>query len=61
MALEMDGCSLCTKAEGELKSVSSKLKCLHKEKISFNFWKKKCELEPFMSDPILLQVFHANI
>ncbi|XP_028391786.1 metallophosphoesterase 1-like [Dendronephthya gigantea] len=57
MALEQDGCSLCTKAEENLKSISSKLKCLHKDKITLNFWKKKCELEPFMSDPILLQHF----
>ena len=56
MALEQDECSLCKKAEQELKQVSSKLKCLHKDKITFNFWKKQCELAPFMSDPILLQV-----
>lgn len=56
MALERDGCSLCTKAEEELKLVSSKLKCLHKDQIIFNFWKKKCKLAPPMSDPILLQV-----
>ena len=56
MALEGDGCALCKKAEQELKQVSSQLKCLHKDKIMFNFWRKQCELAPLMSDPILLQV-----
>ena len=60
MALEGDECSLCTKAEDELKMVSSKLKCLHKDKINFNFLKKRCALSPPMSDPILLQVLQTT-
>ena len=57
MALEQDGCALCEKAEQELKQVSSQLKCLHKDKLMFNFWRKQCVLAPFMSDPVLLQHF----
>ena len=61
MALEQDECSLCKKAEKDLKLVSSKLKCLHmNEFVNFNFWKKKCELSPIMSDPVLLQVMGGN-
>lgn len=56
MALAQDDCSLCFKAERELKRVSSKLKCLHKKKVEFSFWKKECQLAQTMSDPILLQV-----
>jgi hypothetical protein len=60
MALEQDGCSLCIKAEQELKQLSSKLKCLYKDKFIFDFWKKQCELAPLMSRPILLQVLHKK-
>ena len=58
MALEQDGCALCEKAEQELKQVSSKLKCLHKDKITLSFWRKQCALvAPLLSDPVLLQHF----
>ena len=56
MAFEQDGCSLCMKAEIELQKVTTKLKCLYKDQVTLDFWKKKCEIAPSMSDPILLQV-----
>lgn len=56
MALEQDDCSLCKKAEQDLKLVSGKLKCLHRSEMNFSFWRKKCELLPVISEPILLQV-----
>ena len=58
MALEQDDCTLCKKAEQDLKLVSNKLKCLHKNEMNFSFWRKKCEFLPVISDPILLQVLN---
>ena len=60
MALEQDDCTLCKKAEQDLKLVSSKLKCLHKNEMNLSFWRKKCELLPVISDPILLQVLNRT-
>ena len=56
MAFEQDGCSLCRQAETNLQEVTAKLKCRNKDQIMLNLWKKRCEVAPQMSDPILLQV-----